>query len=371
MNDLSEINFKNQFFSQLNYSFGNEDWETERRALRIQPGDNVVCITASGDRTLDLLFSECGHITSVDASPAQNHLLKLKCAALEAFDYETYLGFLGGAEFSKARRVDLLQSLLPGLGTETANFWRKNLDMIQEGVLYQGHIERLAQRIATIAYCFRPWKVETLFSISDLETQRKFVREEWDTYLMRKVFDISLSHFVSSTFSVDPGLYAYLGSSIQVGSYIYDRMLESLNRHLAKENLLISLIFRGIVTRDAFPPYLQEDSSRVIKGRLSRLSLVTENVVEHLKYAPDSSYDKFSLSDIASYMSQEEFDTLVQHVYRTAKPNARFCIRQFSSDHKIPQAWRSHFQREEALEKSLEREDRCFVYRFMVGHIAK
>lgn len=360
-----------QFFSQLNYSFGNEDWETEQRALQIQPGNNVVCITASGDRPLHLLLSDCGHIASVDASPAQNYLLKLKCAALQAFDYDKYLSFLGAVESPKVQRNASLHSLLPYFDVDTANFWLSNSKMVQKGVLYQGHTERLVKLIAAATYCLRPWKTQKLFRIDDLETQRKFVREEWDTYLLRKVFDIGLSRFVSTTFSTDLGLYAYLGNSIQVGSYIYNRMLSSLNRHLAKDNLLLSLIFRGFVTRDAFPPYLRADTSQIIKKRLPRLSVETKNVIEHLQHAPANSYDRFSLSDIASYMSQEQFNDLLGHVHRTAKPNARFCIRQFSSDHKIPERYASYFQREAALEQSLEQEDRCFVYRFMVGHVAK
>ena len=43
------------FFSRLSYSFGNEDWRTEKRALGIRPHDQVLCITASGDRPLNLL----------------------------------------------------------------------------------------------------------------------------------------------------------------------------------------------------------------------------------------------------------------------------------------------------------------------------
>ena len=67
-----------KFFKRLSYSIGNEDWETEREALSIQADDKVLCITASGDRPLNLLMNECREIVSIDANPVQNYLLELK-----------------------------------------------------------------------------------------------------------------------------------------------------------------------------------------------------------------------------------------------------------------------------------------------------
>ena len=82
------------FFSQLRYSFGNEDWQTEKEALDIKPQDVVLCITASGDRPLNLLTRECQRMVCVDANRIQNHLLELKAAAIAVLDYKTILDLL-------------------------------------------------------------------------------------------------------------------------------------------------------------------------------------------------------------------------------------------------------------------------------------
>lgn len=111
-----------RFFSRLSYSFGNEDWQTEQKALRLKATDRAVCITASGDRPLHLLLGDVGEIVSVDANPIQNHLLKLKIAAMKKWDYSTYLAFLGGE--SHPNRLSLFNMLLPDLSEETASFWK-------------------------------------------------------------------------------------------------------------------------------------------------------------------------------------------------------------------------------------------------------
>src|SRR4029078_5372714 len=89
------IGNKMDFYNRLNYSLGNEDWHVEAQALRIVPKDRVVCVTASGDRPMHLLMTECAEIISIDMNRIQTYLLELKIAAITHLDFEKYLAFLG------------------------------------------------------------------------------------------------------------------------------------------------------------------------------------------------------------------------------------------------------------------------------------
>ena len=224
--------------------------------------------------------------------------------------------------------------------------------------------------IARFFSLVRPLKTKKIFEMKNLEDQKKYLKE-WDTPLFRKSFDIILNRHVSRFFAIDPGLYLHSDPGLSLGSYIYGRMIDSLNYSLAKDNLLFSLMFRGYVEPSAFPPYLNRVESEMIRRRLDRLVVKTENILDHLENTPDNYYDRYSLSDIASYLNQASFHRLISQIYRTAKPGARFCLRQFSSNQQIPSDYEQYFKRELFLEKKLEKEDRCFVYRFMVGEIVK
>jgi S-adenosylmethionine-diacylglycerol 3-amino-3-carboxypropyl transferase len=169
----------------------------------------------------------------------------------------------------------------------------------------------------------------------------------------------------------DPGVFAHLGKTISPGQYICQRFTQSLESGLASENPLISLILRGYVDPKAFPPYLTQEGVNVIKPRLHKLSWETRDVIAFLEDTSSSYFDCFSLSDIASYMEKHKFHRLLRAIHRTAKPGARFSIRQFMSDHSIPDDLVHVFQRNKQLENSLEAEDCCFVYRFMAGTISK
>lgn len=356
-----------KFFSRLSYSFGNEDWNTEKKALAIKPSDKVVCITASGDRPLHILSEECAHVTAVDANKIQNHLLHLKAAAMQRFDFDHYLSFLGASE--DQHRLHSLQALVREMSHETAQFWNSHKNLVQKGVIYQGAMEIFLMRFSPLFSVLRPQKIRRLFSITHLEEQREFIQKEWDTYLWRKSFDIALNPFLSKAVLKDPGLYHNIGTSIKAGTYIYNRMNNCLNQYLAQENPLISLMFKGKVGSQAYPPYLQEASVRRIKGQLDRLSVETSDISTFLERSPRNSFDCYSLSDVASYITEDEFLRMLRGVRHSARPGARVSIRQFLSSHQLPPDLDDWLERDHDLEQELEKEDRCFVYRFMVGKV--
>ncbi len=362
------------FFSRLSYSFGNEDWRSEQEALMIKKEDRILSITASGDRPLHLLLDKCAEVVSIDANPIQNYLLNLKCLAMQKFSYHDYISFLGA--IPDEHRLNKLQKLLPYMEESAQKYWIKNTSMIHKGVLYQGVVEKRCQiLVAPFFQTIRGKKVKQLFEFSDINQQREFVVRSWDKLYWRKFFDFAFNSFLSRLLIRcvvnDPGLYDHLNRSISLGNYLYKRMHESLMENLARESLLFSLFLKGRVDQEAFPPYLREDGVDIIKKQIDRISVKDIDILTYLQSTPDNSFDCFSLSDVASYLNQKEFLIMLREVKRVAKPGARFSIRQFLSNHKIPQDMQSAYCRDTSLEKKLEREDRCFVYRFMAGTIHK
>jgi S-adenosylmethionine-diacylglycerol 3-amino-3-carboxypropyl transferase len=357
------------FFSRLSYSFGNEDWITEPKALQIEPHHRVLCITASGDRPLHLLLNECHEMVAVDMNHVQNHLLELKKIAMSHLPYTDYLAFLGLAHCNHRNRF--LSQLLPHLPSATAQYWINNPKTIKKGVIYEGACERWARRLSYLIRLMRRKEINTLFNADTIESQREFLKHKWNHTLWKKMFNMGLNPWITSFFLKDPGTYSNFDTSIKPGTYTYERMIECLNNNLARENLLMSLIFKGTVHPDAFPPYLEQQGINTIKKNLHKLSIKTTDVVKFLESEPEGSFDRFSLSDVVSYLDHDSFLRLMKGIYRTAKPGARFCLRQFISRYQIPATMEHCFERDSALEKTLEKEDRAFVYHFTIGTVIK
>lgn len=357
------------YFSRLNYSFGNEDWTAEKRALQIRPKDRVLCITASGDRPLHVLLDDPGQVIAVDGNASQNHLLELKRAALRTLPFEHYLSFLGGSP--EDSRLSRFPAVASAMHPSAANYWTKRPKTIAKGVLFQGALERNCVYFSRFLQLLRGPMIRDLFSIHDLSQQRQFVKERWDRKPWRMLFSTLMHPSIMRVFAFDPGLYRYVDNQLHPGKYFYQRMTESLHRCLARKNPFLSLIFTGTVKPEAYAPYLTKADAEVIQAHLDRLSIHTSDVIPFLEASPESSFDRFSLSDIASYIPQATFVRLLRAVLRAGKPGSRFCIRQFLSSHEIPADLKPHFQREPDLEKKLGQEDICFWARFAVGTIKK
>lgn len=362
------------FFSRLSYSFGNEDWRSEKTALKVGPEDRVLSITASGDRPLNLLLDKCKEIISVDANPIQNYLLNLKCIAMQELPYEKYIAFLGVLPCKN--RLEILNKLLPLMNQGAQKYWLEHKKMISKGILYQGLLEKRCKNIlAPFFQLCRGKKIRQLFEFSNLDEQREFIKSSWDKYFLRKSLHLALNSVTSrlllSCVVDDPGIYNHLNESVNLGAYFYKRMNDGFMDNLARESLLFSIIFKGHVGVDALPPYLTEEGTKIIKSRINCIAVKNADIVGYLENVPHSSFDCFSLSDVASYLSQKDFTRMMHQVYRVAKPGARFSIRQFFSNHKMTDDLQKLFWRDGALEKKLEKEDRCFVYRFIAGTINK
>jgi len=356
------------FYERLSYSFGNEDWRVERKALQIQSTDRVFCVTASGDRPLHLLLDECKEVVSVDLNPLQNYLLSLKVNAMKIFSDKEYIAFLGGAKDN--RRLEKFDILNKELDSQTSYFWQKNKKMIAKGVLYQGALEKLCQKKSAYAFKFlRGNKVNRLFAMTTLDEQREFVKNEWDTPVWRLAFKFLFNTPALKFLFYDPGLFQNVGAAINPAIYLPERINHSLNSLLAKHNPFMSLIIRGYIEKDCYPPYLTYDGINEIGKRLNKLSWHTDNAIDFLEKSPPQSFNCFSMSDIASYMPENQFERMLRAIKRAACPNARFSIRQFMSDHSIPKDLAETFQRNPLLEKELEDEESCFVYRFMAGKV--
>ena len=357
------------FYHRLSYSFGNEDCSAEKRALNIQKGDKIVCVTASGDRPLNLLTEDCGSITSIDANPMQNALLDLKMTAMRELDYEDYLAFLGLNPSKK--RLMTYKELCGSLDAKSHALWLRHKRALRKGVLFQGAMEKRMRAGTFLIQLTKKAKVKKLFSFEDVELQKEYARKNIDTKGWKRVLNFALQPQLTRLFFKDPGLYEYVDRKMHIGQYLHDRIQGAFERFPAKQSWLLSMLFCGKVNKDHLPSYLTPVGLKQIKPRLDRIQYKTQDLISFLEQAPDNSYDCFSLSDVASYIPLSAFEQMVQAVYRTAKPGARFVIRQFLTNYSIPEKMAPYFERNLELEKRLADEDCCAVYRFITGTIKK
>jgi S-adenosylmethionine-diacylglycerol 3-amino-3-carboxypropyl transferase len=358
-----------RFSRSLNYSSVNEDWRTERAALSPGDEDRILCITGSGDRPLNLLALSRARITAVDVNPAQNRLLRLKMLAMRELQFEEYVMFLGLEEADERWRLATFRTLAGGLSPEDRQFWRDHSSMIARGVIYAGRWERHYRRLSRFGSALRGRTIAALFELDNMESQRRFVSEQWERTWWRGVFTLSCSPAASFVLLGDPAFYRNV--HVRVGSYIYHRMTRSLRTHLARENFMMSLVLRGHLSSLDLPPWLTRAGVAVIRERLDALTEVTADLVSLLDRGGAEPFTRFSLSDVPSYLDGEQYERLLLSIAHHAPEGARLCMRHFLTRQQWPRIVRTRLVRDEPLERHLAETDRAFAYEFRIGRVMR
>jgi S-adenosylmethionine-diacylglycerol 3-amino-3-carboxypropyl transferase len=352
------------FFETLNYSSVNEDWRSEAAALQLSDGDRVICVTGSGARPLDLLAAAEVPIVAIDASTPQNHLLRLKMAAILGLEFPDYARFLGLDQAPTRWRRSVLAGLL--LSDEARAYWGEQRRMVDRGVIYEGRFERHFRRLSFLARVLRPRAIRELLAFEDLEAQRRFVEARWDTVAWRAVYSFVTHPLISRMFFGDPGYYEH--TQLRPGRTIFERMNRGLTHWLARDSFMVHLVLTGRLSPRDLPPHLTAEGVRRIRPRLERVEVVDAELGEWLASA-GRTFDRFSLSDVPSYMDEGSVAELVQNVDRAAAPGARVAIRQFLTNYSVrmPSGW----VREPRLERRLAAEGRDFAYEFVIARVTR
>lgn len=348
------------------YASVNEDWRTEREALQLGPADMVLCVTGSGDRPLDLLALSPRRVVAIDRNPEQNHLLALKVAAMRRCDYGDFVAFMGLEGAAPAWRREAFASLSGDLDPDARAFWASRLPMIERGVIYQGRWERFYRRAAGVARRLRPRALPRLFEFEDLEAQRGFLRQTWDCPSWRLLFRAVCSRAVSRFLLRDPAYYAH--RAVAAGPWLYGRMTRLLERCLARDSFMVSLVLRGRLSPFDLPPYLDPVGYQQIRGRLDRLSVVTADLLEFTAERAGA-FSRFSLSDVPSLLSRPAFERLLESLAHGAARGARVVIRQFLTRYDVPRRLVDAFHRDRGLERRLALEDHAFAYEFLIAQV--
>ena len=123
---------------------------------------------------------------------------------------------------------------------------------------------------------------------------------------------------------------------------------------------------------DKAHPYLWRDNYLKMRELLPRLRLVTAPLKEFLNEQPEGTYSKYNLSDSFEWMSQEEYESHLDAIVRSARKDGRFAYWNLLVPRSHPDSMNDRLDLEKDLSERLLFQDRAFVYgRFVVERVLK
>jgi len=305
-----------------------------------------------------------------DLNPLQNHLLELKIAAIKRLDYHDYAQLLGLVEGERPRepsRWDTYQQLRPLLTEDAARWWNTQRTTIEDGVLYAGRWEKYFRLTSRNLRLLRGKKICHLMRFGSLDEQREFLHKHWNTWGWRFSLRLALSPLALRFIFGDPGFYRHANAALPPWRYMDDRFTAFLERHLARDSFMLALVFHGKFTDPQhYPPYLQERHFATLKERVNRITIRTASLFDMLSSPESLSCNKYSLSDVSSFLDEDEYARLL--TFFDQKKGVRFCLRDFLTHRSVPATCTLHNVRFLAdLQASLAADDLSLGYTFIIG----
>ncbi len=356
------------FFQKVNYASFHEDSNSERRALKLQHQERVLCLTGSGARPLDLLLDQPAQVVAIDWNPAQSYLLELKVAVIRHLTYQQGLTFLGFQPSNQ--REQTYTTLRKELSTAAHEYWDQNIASIRTGVFFDGRWEKFLRRVSWLARLTRRRRVAEILNAKDVSSQHRIWIEKWDNRLWRTFLTVATNRFLVQHVLREPGL-EFIPQDLSISHYLIKQFEQASSSFLFRESPWIWALFKGRIDQHGpLPEHLKPENYELLRSRLHSLTIVTDSLLDYL-HANQSPFDAFSLSDFSSYCDQSTYNNLWEALLNNSTEKARLCERRFLVRHDIPESIKSNIMIDDLLAQELDHSDRSVVYTFLIANVRK
>jgi S-adenosylmethionine-diacylglycerol 3-amino-3-carboxypropyl transferase len=311
-------------FSEILYAQCWEDADILLEGLDVGPGDTCLSVASAGDNTLALLTRDPRHVIAVDVSPAQLACLELRVAAYRCLSHEELLEFMGSR--ASHRREELYRRCRPLLDSDaTGEFWdQRAREIALYGLGGLGKFERyfrLFQKFVLPLIHSRSTAQELLASKPRAEREA-FYDAHWDTWRWRQLIRLFCSQWVMSRLGRDPAFFTYARG--EVSNQVLRRVREATTMLDPSQNPYLRWILTGCHGQ-VLPLSLRPEHFPRIRANLDRLEWHTCSVEDFAKRLRSQGrrVDKFNLSGIFEYMSEDNFQSALRLLTDVSTPGAR------------------------------------------------
>lgn len=353
---MNEQKWKNKIY----YSQCWEDPYVLLEGLEINKEDKIISIASGGCNTLTLLLKDPKEIIALDINSAQNYLLELKISAIKYLSYEDLLSFLGIDP--SENRLSLYSLLKPHLGKDAQRWWNDNLDLIDQGIIHVGKLEKyfrvFSKYILPLIHSKRI--VQFLFEEKNEEKQYEFYNKKWNTWRWRFLFSIFFSKKLTSNNGRNKQLFKYVNTN-----NITDHYLHKIKNSICIEpskNFFLHYMFTGKYNKNNLPLYLRKENIPIIKERINRIQIVSEDIATHIKKNPKK-YTKYNLSNIFETLSVEETYAIFKDMTKASSNGTRLVYINHLIDRTFSEELKNIIVHDLKKEDILNKQNMAFFYK--------
>ena len=286
--------------------------------------------------------------------------------AYKYLDYDECMELIG--VFDSERRIDLYKEIEKHLSKNTQEYFENNIDFIHRGIIHCGKFENyfhiFGQKVLPLIHS-RKVRDELLEKKSK-QARIVFYNKVWNNHRWKFLFKIFFSRAVMGKLGRDKAFFRYV--SVNVPDHILQRTRYAITLFPLS---LISCRIYIINSKygNVLPVAYREEYFDIIKKNIDKLTILRESVETFINRKDVKSVDKYNLSDIFEYMSEEDMVKIVEKMLEKSPKGAIIAYWNMLSD-KRASKFINRLEYQEDLSNELLKKDKAFFYsKFIVEEV--
>lgn len=357
--NTSEVEAKADF-SIIRYAQVWEDADILLAALDIQPNDTCLAIASGGDNSLAMLSKSPKKVIALDLNPAQIYCLELKVSAFKCLSHDELLSLIGSQKH--AERDKLYHQCRDHISQDAQTFWDQKLaDIIQYGIGGIGKFERyfrlFRQKVLPLIHSDK--MIQLLFEERTADERRVFFDNKWHSFRWRLLIRLFFSKFLMGKMGRDPAFFKYIKGSF--ANHVSQKIQYGMCQLNPRDNPYLQWILTGH-HQSALPYALRKENYQAIKDNLDKLEWHLLSIEAFADEYPDQKINKFNLSNIFEYMSEENYHTLLKIIINMSESKARLAYWNMLAPRSAPQSLQGLIQPQTELANTLQSQDKAIFY---------
>ena len=352
-------------FSQVRYAQCWEDADVLLKGLAIKEGEHCLSIASAGDNALAMLTQSPARIVAIDLNPAQLYCLELRVAAYRMLEHNELLMLVGARPSDE--RLALYMRCRPLLSEHCAVFWDQQKKLIQQygigGVGKFEHYFRIFKNWV-LPLCHKKKDIEALFDYRPLNQRKVFFEQVWNNRRWRLLARLFFSQTVMGHLGRDPSFFAHIEGSFS--EHISRKVEHALCTLEPVNNPYLHWILTATYGR-TLPVALRPENFDLIRNNLDKLSWRLMSIEDFLSETKNNNqfFQKFNLSDIFEYMSQDAYCQLLSKILAIAPSGSRLLYWNMLTPRSAPRNWKNIKPLDE-LAQTLGAQDNAFFYNRLI-----
>ena len=346
-------------FSAIRYAQCWEDADILVEALDVANGRRCLSIASAGDNALALLAAGAEHVVALDLSPAQLACVELRVAAYKRLKHQELLELIGSRP--SQQRDELYKRCRPLLSQSVQQFWDIHNQKIKNGIGGAGKFEHYFYKFKKfiIPLIHNQRSVNQLLKGGTKEERLDYYENIWNTWRWRLLFKIFFSRYFMGKMGRDPVFFRYVEGS--VATHILKHTRYALTELDPADNPYLNWILTG-THGNALPYALRKENFEKIRQRLDHFEWHLMSIEEYLEKHPEQKFDAFNLSDIFEYMSEENYQTLLNKLILASNPGARLAYWNMLVPRHRPDSMQHRLKSLDSRARKLYEKDKAFFY---------